>query len=273
MIIFRGNKMSLSEKIVEEYAKALIKAEDTQTPIEPITKQHPELNLEDAYKIQLKIIEEKTKRGEIIIGKKIGLTSKAMQELAGINEPDYGFLTDRMIIYEDFPIKRSELINPRVEAEIAFVLKKELKGPGVTVSDVIQATDYVMPCLEIIDGRTTRIPGERRVENSILDNAAVGKVVFGAKRCPIDDIDLRIIGLVFERNGEIVSTAAGAAVYGNPIQAVAWLANKLSQFGVTLKAGETIISGSLIAAVQAGAGDCFTATFDRLGPVKVKFIT
>ena len=209
--------MSLSDSVIEEYAKALIRAEDTQTPIEPITKQHPDLSLEDAYRIQLKIIEEKTKRGEIVIGKKIGLTSKAMQELAGIKEPDYGFLTDRMVVFEDFPIKRSELINPRVEAEIAFVLKKELKGPGVTVSGVIQATDYVMPALEIIDGRTIMIPGERRVENSILDNAAVGRVVFGARRCSIDDVDLRILGLVFERNGEIVSTAAGAAVYGNPV--------------------------------------------------------
>ena len=264
--------MSLSESVIEEYAKALIRAEDTQTPIEPITKQYPSLNLEDAYKIQKKIIEEKTRRGEEIIGKKIGLTSKAMQELAGIKEPDYGILTDRMIVLEDFPIKRSEQINPMVEAEIAFVLKKELKGPGVTVSGVLQATDYVMPSLEIIDGRTIRVPGERRVENSILDNAAVGKVVFGARRCSIDDVDLRLIGLVFERNNEIVSTAAGAAVYGNPVQAVAWLANKLSGFGVTLKAGETIISGSLVAAVRVDAGDCFTATFDRLGSVKVKFL-
>jgi 2-oxopent-4-enoate hydratase len=264
--------MSLSDSIIEEYAKALIKAEDTQTPIEPITKKYPHLKTEDAYKIQLKLIEEKTRRGEVIIGKKIGLTSKAMQERAGISEPDYGFLTDRMIGYEGFPVKLSELINPAVEAEIGFVLKEELKGPGVIVSDVLQATDYVMPCLEIIDGRTIRYPGEWKVENSILDNAAVGRVVFGGKRCSIDDVDLRYVGLVFERNGEIVSTAAGAAVYGNPVQAVAWLANKLSEFGVTLKAGETIISGSLIAAVQVSEGDCFTAMFDRLGSVKVKFI-
>ena len=264
--------MSLSDKIVEDYAKAIIKAEDTQTPIEPITKKYPNLNIQDAYRIQLKIVEEKTKRGEKIIGKKVGLTSKAMQQMGGIFEPDYGFLTDKMIVYEDFPVKRSEFINPRVEAEIAFVLKKDLKGPGVLVSDVLSATDYVMPCLEIIDGRTIRTPGGFRVENSILDNAAVGKVVFGAKRCCVDDIDLRYVGLVFEQNGEIVSTAAGAAVYGNPVQAMAWLANKLSEFDVSLKAGETIISGSLIAAVQANVGDSFMATFDRLGSVKVKFV-
>jgi 2-oxopent-4-enoate hydratase len=264
--------MSLSDSIIEEYAKALIKAEDTQTPIEPITKEYPNLGTEDAYKIQLSLIEEKTKRGEVIIGKKIGLTSKAMQERAGISEPDYGILTDRMIAYEGFPIKLSELITPAVEAEIAFVLKEDLKGPGVLVSDVLRATDYVMPCLEIIDGRTIRYPGEWRVENSILDNAAVGRVVFGGKRCSLDDIDLRYIGMVFEKNGEIISTAAGAAVYGNPVQAVAWLANKLSEFGVTMKKGETIISGSLIAADRTSAGDCYTATFDRLGSVKVKFV-
>lgn len=264
--------MSLPDSIIEEYALALIEAEDTQTPIEPITKEYPDLSTEDAYKIQLRLIEEKTKRGEVIIGKKIGLTSKAMQERAGIDEPDYGFLTDKMVAYEDFPIKLSELIMPAVEVEIAFVLQEDLQGPGVLVSDVLQATDYIMPCLEIIDGRTIRYPGEWRVENSILDNAAVGRVVFGGKRCSLDDVDLRYVGMVFEKNGEIISTAAGAAVYGNPVQAVAWLANKLSEFGVILKSGETIISGSLIAADRVSAGDNYAATFDRLGSVKVKFV-
>lgn len=264
--------MSIPDSIIEEYAKALIIAEDTQTPIEPITKKYPDLSLEDAYKIQLKLIEEKTRRGEVIIGKKVGLTSKAMQERGGVFEPDYGFLTDRMVVFEDFPIKLSQLINPAVEAEIAFVLKEDLEGPGVLVSDVLRATDYIMPCLEIIDGRTIRYPGEWRVENSILDNAAASLVVFGGKRCSIDDVDLRYMGMVFEKNGEIISTAAGAAVYGNPVQAVAWLANKLYEFGVALKGGETIISGSLIAADRVSAGDCYTATFDRIGSVKVKFV-
>jgi len=264
--------MSVPDSVIEEYAKALIVAEDTRTPIEPITKMYPGLSLEDAYKIQLRLIEEKTRRGEVIIGKKVGLTSKAMQELGGVFEPDYGFLTDRMVVFEDFPIELSELIYPAVEAEIAFVLKEDLEGPGVLVSDVLRATDYIMPCLEIIDGRTIRYPGEWRVENSILDNAAASRVVFGGKRCSIDDIDLRYMGMVFEKNGEIISTAAGAAVYGNPVQAVAWLANKLFEFGVALKEGETIISGSLIAADRVSAGDCYTATFDRIGSVKVKFV-
>jgi 2-oxopent-4-enoate hydratase len=264
--------MSISDSIIEEYAMALLKAEETRIPIEPITRKYPNLSTEDAYKIQLKIIEEKKKRGEVIIGKKIGLTSKAMQELAGINEPDYGFLTDRMVVFEDFPIKLSELIQPAVEAEIAFVLKEDLNGPGVLVSDVLRATDYVMPSLEIIDGRTKRYPGERRVENSILDNAGVGRVVLGGTKSSLDDIDLRLVGLVFEKNGEVISTAAGAAVYGNPAQAVAWLANKLSEFGVALNSGETIISGSLIAAVRVKEEDCFNASFDRIGSVKVKFI-
>lgn len=264
--------MSISETVIEEYVKDLLEAEDTRVPIEPITKKYPSLNTEDAYKIQLKLIEEKKKRGEVIIGKKVGLTSKAMQELAGINEPDYGFLTDRMVVLEDFPNKLSELIRPAVEAEIAFVLKDDLTGPGVLVSDVLQATDFIMPSLEIIDGRTKRDTGEWRVENSILDNAGTGRVVFGGKRCSIDDVDLRCMGLIFEKNGEVVSTAAGAAVYGNPVQAITWLANKLSGFGVTLYAGETILSGFLIAAVRANKGDFFTATFDHIGSVKVKFI-
>jgi 2-oxopent-4-enoate hydratase len=264
--------MSISGTVIEKYVQDLLIAEDTRVPIEPITDQFPNLTTEDAYNIQLRLIEEKKKRGEIIIGKKIGLTSKAMQELAGIAEPDYGFLTDRMVVFEGFPIKLSELIRPAVEAEIAFVLKNDLTGPGVLVSDVLQATDFIMPSLEIIDGRTKRGSGKRRVENSILDNAGTGRVVFGGKRCSIEDIDLRCMGLIFERKGEVVSTAAGAAVFGNPVQAVAWLANKLSRYGVTLHAGETILSGSLIAAIRANKGDFFTATFDHIGSVKAKFI-
>jgi 2-oxopent-4-enoate hydratase len=264
-------EMQITKTIIEKYVQDLLKAEDSRVPIEPITDKYPSLSTEDAYKIQLTLIEEKKKRGEIIIGKKIGLTSKAMQEVAGISEPDYGFLTDHMVVFEDFPIKLSELIRPAVEAEIAFVLKEDLRGPGILVSDVLQATAFIMPSLEIIDGRTKRDPGKRRVENSIADNAGTGRVVFGAKRCSIEDIDLRCMGLIFEKNGEVISTATGAAVYGNPIQAVGWLANKLSEFGVTLDAGETILSGSLIAAVRAKNRDTFTATFDHIGSVKVRF--
>jgi 2-oxopent-4-enoate hydratase len=263
--------MRISESKIDEIVSLLLEAEEKKMPIDPITKKNPNIDINDAYRIQLKLIDERKKRGEIIVGKKVGLTSKAMQELAGINEPDYGFLTDRMVVYEDFPISLSGLIQPRVEAEIAFVLKKDLKGPGVIVSDVLHATDYIMPSLEIIDSRQKRDIG-RRIEDSISDNAGTGRVIFGGRKSPIDNLDLRYMGLVFEKNGMVISTAAGAAVLGNPVQAVAWLANKLSLFGVTLYTGETILSGSLIAAVDISPGDSFLATFDHIGSVKTKFI-
>jgi 2-oxopent-4-enoate hydratase len=264
--------MSISESKIDEIVSSLLEAEEKKVPIDPITKKYPNMNINDAYRIQLKLIDERKRRGEVVIGKKVGLTSKAMQELARINEPDYGFLTDRMVVYEDFPISLSELIQPRVEAEIAFVLKSDLKGPGVIVTNVLHATDYIMPSLEIIDSRQKRDTSKRRIEDSISDNAGTGRVVFGGRKTPIENLDLRYIGLVFEKNGMVISTAAGAAVLGNPVQAVAWLANKLSLFGVTLYAGETILSGSLIAAVNISPGDSFSATFDHIGSVKTKFI-
>jgi len=263
--------LGISESMVDEVVSRLLEAEYNRTPIDPITTKYPDMMIDDAYKIQLRLIEEKRKRGEIVVGKKVGLTSKAMQELAGIDEPDYGFLTDRMVVFEGFPIKLSELIHPRVEAEIVFVLKEDLEGPGVLVSDVLRATDYIMPALEIIDSRIKR-DKRRRIEDSISDNAGTGRVVFSGKMSSITDMDLRRVGLIFEKNGDVISTAAGAAVLGNPAQAVAWLANKLSRYGVTLHEREIILSGSLIAAIDVGPGDSVTAIFDRIGSVKAKFV-
>jgi len=262
--------LGISEEVVEGIAKRLLEAEDKRVPIDAVTAKYPGITINDAYRIQLKLIEKRKRRGEVVIGKKIGLTSKAMQQVAGINEPDYGHLTDRMVVLEGLPIRISELIQPMVEAEIAFVLKEDLKGPGVLVSDVIRATEYIMPSLEIIDGRIKR--DGRRIEDSISDNAGTGRVVFSGRMSSIADVDLRYVGLVFEKNGDVISTAAGAAVLGNPAQAIAWLANKLSEYGVSLNAREVVISGSLIAANKVGPGDNVTATFDRLGSVTAKFV-
>jgi len=262
--------LGISEELIDEIAGRLLDAEDRRSPIGAITVQYPGITIDDAYKIQLRLIEKRKKRGEVVIGKKVGLTSKAMQQLAGIDEPDYGHLTDRMVVLEGLPIRVSELIQPMVEAEIAFVLKEDLKGPGVLVSDVIRATEYIMPALEIIDGRTKR--DGRRIDDSVADNAGTGRVVFSGKMSSIGDVDLRYVGLVFEKNGDIVSTAAGAAVLGHPAQAVAWLANKLSKYGVSLNAREVVISGSLVAAIKVGPGDSVRATFDRLGSVTTKFV-
>jgi len=262
--------LEIPEDAVERIANRLLEAEDKRTPIDAISVQYPRMTIDDAYRIQLRLIEKRKKRGEVVIGKKIGLTSKAMQQLLGISEPGYGHLTDRMVVLEGLPIRVSELIQPMVEAEIAFVLKEDLKGPGVLVSDVVRATECIMPALEIVDHRIES--DGRRIEDLVAENAGTGRVVFSGKMNSIADVDLRYVGLVFEKNGDIVSTAAGAAVLGNPVQAVAWLANKLSRYGVSLIAREVVISGSLVAATKVGPGDSVKATFDQLGSVATKFV-
>ena len=262
--------MVLDEISIEGIARRLVEAEAQSTPTGPLpTEIFPTITVDDSYKVQLKIIELKKQRGEVIIGRKIGLTSRAMQELRGITEPDFGYLTDQMVVLEGTPIKTSELIQPRAEAELAFVLGEDLRGPGILVSDVLRATDAIMPCLEIID---RRMKGQYKIQDTVADSAGSGRVVFGGRMVSPYDVDLRHIGMVFEKNGEEVATAAGAAVLGNPAQAVAWLANKLSKYDVYLNARETIISGSLIAAVECRAGDYVRATFDHLGSVGAKFI-
>jgi len=259
--------MALTGDMIEQISQQLIEAERSCQPIDAISGKFADLSYDDAYAIQLKTIEIKVKSGAVIVGKKIGLTSKAMQEQANIKEPDYGFLFNNRVFREGQPIPMKSLIMPRIEAEIAFLLKDDLKGPGVTVASVLGATEGVMPAFAIID---RRIKGEITVKDSIADNAANGAVILGGKLTPLSpDIDLRLIGMVLEKNGEIIDTAVGAAVLGNPAEAVAWLANNLNEYGITLRRGEFIISGSLTRAREIESGSFFRATFDRLGSVSV----
>lgn len=254
---------------IDELARMLLEAEEKREPIDPLTKTYPQISIEDAYRIQLKNVDAKIARGEKIVGKKIGLTSKGMQKLFGVNEPDYGHLTDRMIVLEGECIDLRELIQPKIEAEIAFVLKDDLKGPGITPADVLRATEGVMPALEIIDSRIR--DWKIKIQDTIADNASSARFVLGGRIVDVRNIDLRLVGLVFEVNGEIISTAAGAAVMGNPVSSVAWLANKLASYGTYLKSGEVILSGSLIAAVDIKPGYIVRATFDKLGSVTIRF--
>ncbi|MEM4514159.1 MAG: fumarylacetoacetate hydrolase family protein [Ignisphaera sp.] len=263
--------MTLTQGDLFKIAEALYKAQQTKDPIDPITEMYPSITVEEAYKIQLINIDKKTRKGEKIIGKKIGLTSKSMQRLFGVNEPDYGHLTDTMYVDDHGSISLSELIQPKIEAEIAFILKDDLKGPGVTIVDVLKAVEGVVPALEVIDSRIKN--WKIKIQDTVADNASAAKFVVGSKISKITDIDLRTVGMVFEINGDIVATASGAAVMGNPLIAVAWLANKLAQYNTYLKAGEIILSGSLIAAVEIRPGDYVKATFDRLGDVSVRFVT
>jgi 2-keto-4-pentenoate hydratase len=254
---------------IKEAADFLAKASRTLEPMDALTKIYSDITVDDAYKIQLENINKKVADGRTIIGKKIGLTSHAMQEMLGVPEPDYGHLLDDMLGDEEVPIKVSSLLQPKIEPELAFILKDELKGPGITVANVIEATAGVMPALEIIDSRIK--DWKIKIQDTVADNASSAMVVLGGKMMPISELDLRHIGLVLEKNGQIIDTAAGAAVLGNPAIAVAWLANKLAQYDISLKPGEIILAGSLTKAYEIEAGDLFTATFDKLGTVKVLF--
>ncbi|MBN8199200.1 MULTISPECIES: 2-keto-4-pentenoate hydratase [Bacillaceae] len=254
---------------IKQYAAQLEGAEFSGTGVLPITSDNAGLTIEEAYQIQLENIKRKIERGKKIVGKKIGLTSLAMQQLLGVDEPDYGHLLDSMVVENGGKISIEKVLQPKVEAEIAFVLKKELKGPNVTALDVIQATDYVVPALEIVDSRIK--DWKIKLPDTIADNASSGFYVLGGKPARLSDINLELIGMVLMKNGEVANTGVGAAALGNPINCVAWLANRLADFDISLKKGEVILSGALSAAVEANAGDIFTARFAHIGQVSVHF--
>ena len=254
---------------VREFAKTLAEAESTRVGIGPLTSVDSELTVKDAYYVQLENIKKKVEQGQKIVGKKIGLTSLAMQNLLGVDEPDYGHLLDKMVVENGGFISIEQVLQPKVEAEIAFILKKELRGPNLTALDVLQATDYVVPALEIVDSRIK--DWKIKLADTVADNASSGFYVLGGKPTRIEDIDLELIGMAFSKNGELVNTGVGAAALGNPANCVAWLANKLSEFDITLREGEVLLSGALSAAVEARAGDSFTARFGHIGQVSVHF--
>jgi 2-keto-4-pentenoate hydratase len=259
----------MTNEQIMEIADMLYHAEKTYTPIQLLTSQYPNITAEDSYRIQLSYTEKRLKNdGATIIGKKIGLTSEAMRIMANVDEPDYGHLFDDMYYEMDVVIDTSNMIQPKIEPEIAFILKKELKGPGIKVSDVIEATAGVMPSFEIID---SRLNGRIKFEDTVADNGSSAKLILGNQMIDIKQVDLRTAGLVFEKNGKIIDTAAGAAVMGNPAVAVAWLANKLYAYGISLKPGEIILSGSLTKAYDIQPGDIYTATFGSIGIVKALF--
>lgn len=261
--------MALSNQQVEQVARELIEAEKTGTPVATLTERFGDITYEDAYAVQLKTVDIRTKAGAVIVGKKIGFTSKAMMDQFNIREPDYGMIDDRIVFREGQPVPMASLIFPRIEPEIAFVLKHDLEGPGVNAATVLAATEGVLPALEVVDSRFG--PKQITVKDSIADNASAGLMILGGKLTPVEGLDMRLLGMVFEHNGRVVSTGAGAAVLGNPAQSVAWLANKLAQFGITLKKGEFVMSGSLVSAVKIEAGSFFRATFDRIGTVSALF--
>lgn len=254
---------------VKAIATELYQAWKTGITLPHITDTFPDMTLEDAYAIQKEGIGMRIEAGERVIGAKIGLTSRAMMDLFQVYEPDYSLMTDSMVRSENEAISVKEFNLPMVEVEVAFLLKEDIQGPGVSEARVISATAGVLPSIEIIDTRYHQ--WSRSVICSVADLAGIRNIILGGRMTPLDGLDLRYVGMVFEKNGEIIDTAAGAAVMGNPVTSVAWLVNRLGCYGIGLHAGDIVMSGSLIRSVKIQAGDEVRGYFDRLGDVRTRF--
>ena len=267
--------MALSETSITDLATRLHQAESSRTQIRQFSLELPEITIEDAYAIQKEWVHRKIADGRKPIGHKIGLTSRAMQRSSNINEPDYGVLLDDMLFKDGFDIPIGRFIVPRVEVELAFILKDRLTGPNCTIFDVLNATDYVIPAIEIIDARIQQIDPEtkvtRKVFDTISDNAANAGLVMGGRAVKPDQVDLRWVAAILYRNGVIEESGVAAAVLNNPVNGPAWLANKLHPYGVALEPGEIILGGSFTAPVPARAGDSFHIDYGPLGSISCRF--
>lgn len=267
--------MPFAADLVEKLARALDDAERSHQQLRQFSLEYPDITIEDAYAIQRAWMKLKFASGRQLKGHKIGLTSRAMQRSSNITEPDYGALLDDMFFANggDVPIDR--FILPRVEVELAFILKDRLSGPSCTIFDVLSATDYVVPAIEIIDARIQQIDPAtkvtRKVFDTISDNAADAGIVLGGRPVKPGDVDLRWVAAMLYRNGVIEESGVAAAVLNHPANGLAWLANKLHPHGVTLEPGQTILCGSFTAPVAAKAGDTFHVDYGQLGSISVRF--
>lgn len=259
-------EQNLINQLGDELYDALSKGE----VLEPLTNRHDEITIEDAYQIQQRMLSRRIEAGEAVIGKKIGVTSKAVQNMLGVHQPDFGWLTDGMVYNEGEAIPMSTLIQPKAEGEIAFVLKEDIQGPGVTAADVLRATEGVMACFEIVDSRIR--DWKIKIQDTVADNASCGVFVLGSALVDPREVDLITCGMVLEKNGEIVVTGAGAATLSSPVNAVVWLINMLGSLGIGLKAGEVVLSGALGAMVPVAAGDSLRVTIGDVGGCSVRFI-
>jgi 2-keto-4-pentenoate hydratase len=240
---------------ISKAADDLYRAQRVRRPIPPLTTTYGAITVDDAYQIQLANIAKRLAEGATVTGHKVGLSAKAMQRMLGVNEPDYGHLLDTMFAFEN--------------AEVAFVLKARLEGPGVSVADAIRATDFVLPAIEVVDSRIA--DWKIALADTIADNASSGMVVLGGSPSRLDDLDIRLIGASLQCNGRVREVGASGAVLGNPAVAVAWLANKVAGFGVALEPGHVIMPGSCTRMIPVCPGDVVRAEFDRLGYVSLSF--
>lgn len=266
----------LEKGLISQIAQRLNQAEKMREQIRQISLDYPEITIEDAYAIQREWVGIKIAEGRILKGHKIGLTSKAMQASSQIDEPDYGALLDDMFFDNGSEIPTDRFIVPRIEVELAFVLAKPLRGPNCTLFDVYNATDYVIPALELIDARCHSIDPEtqhpRKVFDTISDNAANGAVIMGGRPIKPRDLDMRWISALLYRNGVIEESGVAAAVLNHPANGVAWLANKLAPHNVELDAGQIILAGSFTRPVLARKGDVFHVDYGNMGSISCQFV-
>ncbi|MCG3469140.1 2-oxo-hepta-3-ene-1,7-dioic acid hydratase [Xenorhabdus bovienii] len=269
-------QQQLQQEVVSQVARRLHQAEKNREQIRQISLDYPEITIEDAYAIQREWVNLKIAEGRVLKGHKIGLTSRAMQVSSQIEEPDYGALLDDMFFQDGSDIPCERFIVPRIEVELAFVLAKPLRGPNCTLFDVYNATDYIIPALELIDARCHNIDPEtqrpRKVFDTISDNAANAGVIMGGRPIRPNELDLRWVSALLYRNGVIEESGVAAAVLNHPANGVAWLANKLAPHGVQLEAGQIILGGSFTRPVPARKGDTFHVDYGAMGSISCHFV-
>lgn len=247
----------------EDHSRRLFDAWQTRQPTDALTSIDPDLTIEDAYAIQQINLDRRIAEGARLVGRKVGLTNPAVQEWLGVDEPDFGGLLDTMSVPNWGRIDPAVLLQPRAEGEIAFVLKRDLTGPGITPHQVIAAVDFVLPSIEVIDSRIR--DWKLKIEDTVADNASSGLFVVGSQPVSLASINTRTVGLVFRKNGRIVSTGAGADCLGDPINAVAWLANKLGELGTSLSAGQIVLSGCIGSVTDIEPGDAIEVEIGGVG--------
>ena len=262
----------MDEQLIKALGDELHAALRDRTALAPLTERYPQITLDDAYRISLQFLQRREALGERVIGKKIGVTSKAVQDMLNVHQPDFGFLTDRMQVGDGSAVSLAEynLIAPRAEGEIAFILAEDLNGPGVTAGDVLAATEWVAPCFEIVDSRIAN--WQIRIEDTVADNASCGVFALGESRTDPRSLDLAAVELNMRRNGQPAGSGLGSAVQGHPCEAVAWLANTLGKLGIPFRRGEIILSGALAPLVPVSAGDHIDMHISGLGNASLRFI-
>jgi 2-oxopent-4-enoate/cis-2-oxohex-4-enoate hydratase len=261
--------MAINDTDVNRYGDELYAAFVEMRTVPNLRDRVPGIDLADAYRIQSRMVQRRIDAGENVVGKKVGVTSAAVMNMLGVYEPDFGQLLSGMVYKHGDTIKLDSLIQPRAEGEIAFVLKDDLVGPGITAVDVLRATDYVVPCFEIVDSRIDN--WDIKIVDTVADNASCGVYVLGSEPCDPFDVDLALVGMTLDVNGEIFATGAGAAVKGSPVNSMVWLANTLSGLGIPFRKGEVILTGSLTVMAWVKEPQTITCEFGGLGRCTVTF--